>query len=376
MGKNSATARGSSILRPARNALSQPMMTVFTPSFADESDTNAQNLTVKEVVARLAPDKFRVVMLYEQAPDARIVKRPNTVLLRWRRHGNTPRVLLHCLWDVPDVYFFPREGPLDAAFLRLRHALRLKTALVTYVVSGGLYLSPPPRPTMARNVREGDATFGNCSYLSSLVQQRFGVEAGVRYDGVDRRFFFPPGESRKSAHPLRVLFAGSLRSYKRADLVVRQAARWPQVRFRIAGQGEEEQKCRHLASELGCTNVDFLGHLSPTQLGEEMRRADVFFFPSILEGHPQVLGQAAASGLPAVAMNIYRPEFVLNGKTGFLVESDDELEQKLDLLLSQPALRQSMSPAAVAHSQQFDWDRITLQWQDAFEAAVARRRAR
>ena len=99
------------------------MITVFTPSFADEADTNAQNLTVKEVVARLSPEKFRVVLLYEADPDPRIARRPNTRLLRWRRRGNTLRILLHCLREIPDVYFFPREGPLDAAFLAMRRRL-------------------------------------------------------------------------------------------------------------------------------------------------------------------------------------------------------------------------------------------------------------
>jgi len=179
-----------------------------------------------------------------------------------------------------------------------------------------------------------------------------------------------------SNHKVRVLFAGSLRPYKRADLVIRQAARWPTIEFRIAGRGEEEQNCWNLASQLGCSNITFAGHLSPAQLGEEMRQADIFFFPSVVEGHPQVLGQAAACALPSIAMNVYRPEFVIDGKTGFVVNSDGELAEKLDLLIRQPELRQSMGEAAVAHSRNFDWDRITLQWQEAFEQAVWKRRQR
>jgi glycosyltransferase involved in cell wall biosynthesis len=352
------------------------MITVFTPSFADESDTNAQNLTVKEIVARLSPEKFRIVMLHEDAPDPRIVGRRNTVLLRWRRRGNTLRTLLHCLSNVPDIYFFPREGPLDTTFLAARRRLALKTAVVTYVVSGGLYNSDPPRPTLVRNVREADLVFGNCQYLSALVRERMGVEAGVRYDGIDPRFFFPADKCAAPSTKLKVLFAGSLRPYKRADVVIRQAARLPAIEFRIAGRGEEEQKCRNLAAQLDCENLAFLGHLSPAQLGEEMRQAHIFFFPSIIEGHPQVLGQAAACGLPSIAMKVYRPEFVIDGKTGFVVDSDPELEEKLDLLVTQPELRRSMGEAAVAHSRNFDWDRITLQWQEAFEQAVAKRRRR
>lgn len=107
------------------------LIKIFTPSFADEAGTNAQNLTVKEVVARLDPQRFHVTMFCEQEPDLRIAARPNTRLWRWRRSGNTLRTLLRMLADVPDVYFFPREGPLDEKFLALRHWLRWHTAVVT-----------------------------------------------------------------------------------------------------------------------------------------------------------------------------------------------------------------------------------------------------
>ena len=350
------------------------MIKIFTPSFADESNTNAQNLSVKEIVARMSPQKFQVIMLHEGSPDVRIASRPNTRLIRCRQHGTTARILWNLVRDVPDIYFFPRAGPLDAAFLALRRSLRLKTAIVTYIVSGGLYNPEPPPPTMVRNAREAGLVFANCRYLSQLVRDRIGVTAGIRYDGIDRRFFFSANRRTTRADSLTVLFAGSLRPYKRVDLVVHQAARWPSVEFRLVGKGEEEQKCRSLAAELGCSNVTFVGHLSSQGVGEEMRRADVFFFPSILEGHPQVLGQAAACGLPAIAMNIYRPEYVIDGETGYLVQSDEDLGRKLDLLLEKPDIRVAMGEAAALHSQNFDWDRITVQWEEAFEEAAAKRR--
>jgi glycosyltransferase involved in cell wall biosynthesis len=354
------------------------MITIFTPSFADESDTNAQNLTVKEVVARLDPAKFHVTLLNEAAPDPRVAERPNTQILQWRPRANTLRVLWRLLRNVPDIYFFPREGPLDAGFLQLRRRLGLRTALVTYVVSGGELDNGNPRATLARNIREGDAVIGNSTHMTRLLRERIGVEAGTVHDGIDRRYFFPAesGAHDRDNDCLTVLFAGSLRPYKRAHLVMRQASRWPAVNFRIAGRGEEEENCRKLADELRCRNVSFLGHLTSQQLGEEMRRADVFLFPSIVEGHPQVLGQAAASGLPAVAMDIYHPDFLVHGKTGFLATSDEDLEQKLDWLLTQPELRKSMRQAAIAHARQFDWDLVTTRWEDVFEEVMAARRKR
>lgn len=348
------------------------MITIFTPSFADEADTNAQNLTVKEVVARLDPEKFHVTMLCEGEADRRIASRAATTILQWRNRGNTIRTMAHLLRNVPDIYFFPREGPLDALFLQARPWLCPRTALVTYVVSGAQLESGSPRPALARNIREGQAVVGNSKYMSQMLTEKLGVPAETIYDGVDRRYFFAPySASELTAEPLIVLFAGSLRPYKRTRMLVEQAARRPDVLFRIAGKGEEEAACRALVRDLKCTNVSFLGHLTPKELGDEMRRASVFFFPSIVEGHPQVLLQAAACGLPSIAMDHYHPEYVVDGQNGFLARTDAELDDKLTVLLRDHDLRRSMSSAAAAHSKNFEWDRATADWSRVFEKVMS-----
>jgi glycosyltransferase involved in cell wall biosynthesis len=348
-------------------------ITIFTPSFADEDNTNAQNLTVKEIVARLPPEQFRVVMISEGKPDSRIAARKNTKLLPYYKHGNTAQLLMRSLGSWPDIYFYPRFGPLDHLMFSLRKNLRLKTAVVTHIVMAMNDVTG--NGMVARSALEGDAVFANSNYVAETVRQRFGVKAETIYNGIDRRFFYPSNQpaSSKSNAPKIVLYAGSFQARKRVELVIQQAARWPDVIFRLAGRGETEQVCRTLVARLGCQNVVFLGHLTPGELGEEMRKSDIFLFPSVLEGHPQVLGQAAACGLPAIAMNLYRPEYVVHEKTGFLVDSDAELIQKLDVLLSDSGKRQSMASAAVRHSREFDWDRAAEQWIRVFQEVVAKR---
>lgn len=342
-------------------------ITVFTPSHADSDATNAQQLTVKEIVARLPPARFHVTMFSGPDPDPRIKMRPNTRLIPTRQHGNTLNFMTRLLLTRPDIYFYPRFGPLDNLFFSLRRKLRMKTAVVTHVV---MVMNELTGALAGRSIREADAVYANSRYVAETVRAVFGIVAGTIHNGIDRRFFFARDETSRPS-PLIVLYAGSFQARKRVELIIDQAVKHPDVRFRLAGRGETETACRTLVQDFGCRNVDFIGHLTPAELGEEMRKANVFLFPSILEGHPQVLGQASACGLPSIAMNVYHPDYVRSGEGGFLVESDTELGEKLELLLRDQALRRSMGRAAALHSQKFDWDRIALQWGEAFEAVAA-----
>jgi glycosyltransferase involved in cell wall biosynthesis len=258
------------------------MITLFTPSFADEANTNAQNLTAKEVVSRLPADQFRVILLGDGAPDPRIRDRENTEILPCRSHGNTARWLTRVLTSKIDIYFFPRQGPLDSLFLFFRRSLGLPIALVTYIVMA--LDETTVGTTMTRSIREADCVLGNSHFVAKTVKDRFGVETGTIYSGIKRDLFHPPIDRCQHEAKLTVLYAGSFQARKRVNVVIGEAAKWPAVEFRLVGKGEEEDKCRSLVSALGCRNVTFVGHLSQKQLAEEMRKADLFLFPSVLEG--------------------------------------------------------------------------------------------
>ncbi len=119
-------------------------------------------------------------------------------------------------------------------------------------------------------------------------------------------------------------------------------------------------------AEMGLTNVALAGLLGAEQLREEYRRADIFLFPSIFEGSPKVILEAAACGLPVIVRNNYSPETVVHGTTGYQAASDEELYGFLKALLDNRELRQELGRKGRQHSQKYDWDVITAQWDDAF----------
>ena len=76
--------------------------------------------------------------------------------------------------------------------------------------------------------------------------------------------------------------------------------------------------------------------------------------------------EAAACGLPVIARRDYQPETVVDGQTGYLGASDDELLGQLGKLIANPELRKTMGRASRAHSERYDWAPITRRWEEIF----------
>ena len=77
-----------------------------------------------------------------------------------------------------------------------------------------------------------------------------------------------------------------------------------------------------------------------------------------------------------IARNNYQPETVVDGETGYLVGSDEELFVRLQELLANHELRRRLGEAGRRHSLHFDWDLITRRWEDIFLDLESRKTAR
>jgi glycosyltransferase involved in cell wall biosynthesis len=349
---------------------------IFTEVSADADNINAQSLSVRQIVSRLDPACFAVTMTCRRTVDPRLEQRPNTTFVRANSHGTAVRNIAAAIGGRPDVYFYPLPSPVTEMFLWFRSNLRLRTKLVVHAVSGyGLMKEFRMEwfggGAIRKAIAQADVVVANSRFVSEQVSREFGRNAGVIHNGIDRECFYPPQDrSRSGGERLQVLYVGSFRPYKRAKDVLEIAAGYPGIDFTLVGEGEEKSSCEEFARSLN--NVRFVGNLTPAEVGDAMRRADVFLFPSIMEGHPQVLGQAAACGLPSVARDVYKPDYVVHGSTGFLAVNEKEFGEYFDLLVRDAGLRTRMGGVAAHHANDFDWDRIAQQWAEVFEQVVRR----
>jgi glycosyltransferase involved in cell wall biosynthesis len=192
-------------------------------------------------------------------------------------------------------------------------------------------------------------------------------------NGVDlERFREPSPDARASAsaplpNPLKVLFVGRLLPFKGVAMLLEAVSRLSReipVSLTIVGGGPIEPDLRRRVEELQLgTMVTFLGNLPLDQVAEQMRLADVFCLPSIRESGGAVLLEAAASGLPLVAVNYGGPAEIVDEEIGHLVSAAGPepliaglVETLRDVARNPELWRQRGQRARQRAEQQYGWD--------------------
>jgi glycosyltransferase involved in cell wall biosynthesis len=353
---------------------------ILVDSLADDGLTNAQMTNAREIIRRLDPAKFHVSVFHLNRPDPRISMRPNTRLIQLPKRLRTVRILREFLLGHHQILFYLKSAPASKFYMQFRQKWDdARITIGTVESQCDLRSEPTIRPegigTWERTVLRCDFLYSNSQTVKRSLQMEYGLSSEVVATGVDTKFFAPaagrPGNSRP-----RVLFAGSLRPFKQPQFLLEAAAYFPQADFVIAGDGVMAQELRARAQQENLANVVFLGALSAQELRREYQQADVFLFPSKWEGSPKVILEAAACGLPVIARKDYRPETVVDGESGYVVNSDQEIYDRLRDLLNDQQLRCKLGQVGRLLSTKFDWDLIAQRWEEIFLQLIAQKESR
>ncbi len=352
-------------------------------TWVNARDFNAQSLTARELALRLPAERFHSLFFHSHgtAVDPRLLaaKANGTANIDWLTlppRLASPRLAWQLLRGRHDILFYPALNPRASHLYR--RLLPLGRA-VKWVQS--IECSWPQLAAQSPAALEHDLFWARradlCTAITPAIArdlQAQGIETEIIPLGVDVERFRPSARPREDPRALlRVIFVASMQRRKQPHLILDMAHRLRDqpVEFHLIGPvlGDssyhrgllEDKESRDLG------RVYFHDAMPQEDIRRWLERSDIYVLPSRLEGFGKTTIEAAACGLPAVIFKDYESTAVIDGRTGFQVETFDDMVSKVRLLLNEPSLRQRLGEAAVTHVRQFDWNVIARRWQLRFE---------
>jgi glycosyltransferase involved in cell wall biosynthesis len=338
----------------------------------DDPEAGGSELHAHRVISAWSDAGLDISMTTSSVPDARTVVRRQgyRVVRRAGRYSVFPRTMLSGalgrigtgdglveIWN--GMPFF---SPLWAhcpqiVFLHHVHAEMWKMVLPRGMAECGYAIEHRLAPPVYRNSRV--VTLSTSSKRE--IVERLHIASGrvtVSPPGVEPQFS-PQGE--RSESPL-VVAVGRLVPVKRFHLLIEALVAMkddhPRLEAVIAGEGYERPSLEALIRRSGAESwISLPGFVSEEELIDLYRRAWLVASTSLREGWGMTVTEAGACGTPSVASKISGHEdAVIDGRTGILVSSADDLVRGLDAVLRDEVLRKRLGLAALEHASQFTWD--------------------
>lgn len=169
-------------------------------------------------------------------------------------------------------------------------------------------------------------------------------------NGVDTTRFRPAAAPRPAGRK-RILYVGRLSAEKNLSTLIEATGLLGDGASAVlVGAGPLRDELREQAQAAGVA-AEFTGVLDQRQLPAVYATADVFVLASFTEGHPKVLLEAMASGVPCVASDCAgNRALVVDGRTGFLFDprAPRALADRLSRVLADPGLARRLADTARA----------------------------
>ena len=154
------------------------------------------------------------------------------------------------------------------------------------------------------------------------------------------------------------LFVGSISIRKGAHLLMEYWAR-SGVKGRLVLAGMMEPSVSELCrASLGRSDIVLPGYIE--DVGSLYRAADVFVFPTLEEGGPQVTYEAAACSLPTVTTPMGAGQIIEHGINGYVIDpyDADGWIEALRKVAASAELRKQLGTAARESASHFTWHKV------------------
>jgi len=206
-------------------------------------------------------------------------------------------------------------------------------------------------------LKYADRVIVTTSQIQSLYQKK-NHNISVIPNFVDTNLFFPTAKSAGALFHL--LFVGRLSPEKNIGSLIFAIKDMQNIVLTIIGEGEKRKELEDLSLGAEAT-IQFVGAVPHDQLPYYFGQADVFVLPSLVEGHPKVIIEAMAAGLPIVASDVRGINTLLEqGRTGLLISPNTQaIRIGIETLLNDPLKREALGKnAREVAEQEFSFEKI------------------
>jgi glycosyltransferase involved in cell wall biosynthesis len=190
---------------------------------------------------------------------------------------------------------------------------------------------------------------------------RFSPANATQKAEVRREFGIPDGAQL-------ILFVGSRFRIKGLKYAIEAMAKMNVKAYLLVVGDDNNAPFKQMAEQLGVSDrIIFAGGRS--DLPRIYPAADAFLLPTLYETFALVCLEAMASGVPVVASPVGGIEdYLHDGQNGFHINQDGkEIAAKMDRLLSNTKLRESIVTAGLLTAQNYGWDKIAEKYLRLFD---------
>ena len=150
----------------------------------------------------------------------------------------------------------------------------------------------------------------------------------------------------------------------------------PDVKLLVVGSGDDQFYGQLAELKRVRERIIFVHH--PSNLWEYYAASDAFVFPTIYEPFGLVIIEAMASGLPVITSRVAgAADLIIDGVNGLLLRAPsdvNDLTAKIELLLSNAALRKTMGERARETAEELSWDRVAQKTLEVYNSVLNRER--
>ena len=318
--------------------------------------TNAQNLNCRAIAEHLNKDKFEIYALKVHFGDNKKYTAKSFNCFKpfhITQHFAFLWGILHC-----DVAYLPKH--IDTPVWVLKLAKWLKKPIFT-TIEGIDTIN-----RLISDYNSIDKVINQFKYFNKIYPITYQIlnhnksitlENNLLLLGVNVSDFLHYNKEKLSS----IVFIGGLTEGKRAYEFCALARLYPNLQFHMIGDGTDGKTLIQTASK----NVIFHGRLNHKEMDAVLSNSDLLFLPSISEGFPKVILEAASAGVPSVVYDSYgASDWMDNKKNGFVVSTFKQVEELVNELLENPALLHEVSSNTQELAYRFDWKNIINDWKN------------